>query len=89
MTAHLGAAELNRLRRQGVVALGVDEGLALLDTALVYDAPTVVPVRLDLGRMQRDVALATEVPALLRARCGCGCGAWERRRLTLRRFGNG
>ena len=67
MTAHLGAAELNRLRRQGVVALGVDEGLALLDTALVYDAPTVVPVRLDLGRMQRDVALATEVPALLRA----------------------
>ena len=47
MTAHLGAAELNWLRRRGVVAFGVDEGLALLDTALVYDAPTVIPVRLE------------------------------------------
>ena len=67
MTAHLGAAELNRLRRQGVVALGVEDGLALLDTALVHDMPTAVPVRLDLGRMQREATQASEVPALLRA----------------------
>ena len=67
MTAHLGAAELNRLRRQGVIAFGVEDGLALLDTVLAHDTPTAVPVRLDLGRMQREAAQASEVPALFRA----------------------
>ena len=67
MTAHLGAAELNRLRRQGVVALGVEDGLALLDTALAHDMATAVPMRLDLGRMQREATQASEVPPLLRA----------------------
>ena len=35
MTAHLGAAELLRIRRQGAVAISVEEGLQLLDASLL------------------------------------------------------
>ena len=83
MTAHLGAAELNWLRRQGVVALGVEDGLALLDTALVHDTPTAVPVRLDLGRMQRDVdtgdrGAGASSSAATAAVTACGSGGGRR-----------
>ncbi|MFC5219025.1 type I polyketide synthase [Streptomyces coerulescens] len=53
MGGTLGAAELERMARQGFPALETGEGLALLDAALVVDEPNAVPVAL------RTSALAT------------------------------
>ena len=66
MTAHLGRAELLRLRRQGVQALSLELGLALLDAAqsLQNGKRSSIPIRLDLGVMQRQ--FAEDVPALYR-----------------------
>jgi acyl transferase domain-containing protein/acyl carrier protein len=63
MTAHLGAAELARMRRGGVDALSRYDGLHLLDAALSRADATLVPIKLLPGRMRRD---DTEVPALMR-----------------------
>ena len=65
MTSHLGSAELSRMRRQGVSALSVDRGLELLDAALDRAESQLVPVRLDLGRMQSSLE-GTAAPSLLR-----------------------
>ena len=64
MTAHLGRAELLRMRRQGVQALSPRLGLALLDAAQAQPEAVLVPIRLDLGVMQRQ--FAEDVPALYR-----------------------
>ncbi|MEV5879655.1 amino acid adenylation domain-containing protein [Streptomyces sp. NPDC052101] len=65
LTAHLGQAELTRIRRMGVEPLSVDEGLRTLDAALATDSPGhLVPVRLGLASLHRG---QDEVPALLRA----------------------
>ncbi len=64
MTAHLGAAELARLRRRGIGALSVEEGLRLLDLALSRPDPALVPIKLLLSQLNRD---SGQVPALLRA----------------------
>jgi len=66
MTANLGEAELLRMRRQGLRALSVEDGLGLLDVALDRPEAGLVPVGLDLGRRQRQLAEAEAVPALLR-----------------------
>ncbi|OKJ97253.1 hypothetical protein AMK33_30180 [Streptomyces sp. CB02400] len=64
LTAHLGRAELTRIRRMGVEPLSVDEGLRTLDAALATDAREhLVPVRLGPASAHRD---QDEVPALLR-----------------------
>ncbi|MFJ4562112.1 SDR family NAD(P)-dependent oxidoreductase, partial [Streptomyces massasporeus] len=64
LTAHLGRAELTRIRRMGVEPLPVDEGLRTLDAALATDAlDHLVPVRLGPASAHRD---PDEVPALLR-----------------------
>ncbi|MGQ0841934.1 SDR family NAD(P)-dependent oxidoreductase [Actinokineospora sp.] len=55
MTAHLGAAELARLRRRGVGALSPAQALSVLDTALAAPYPHHVPVRLDLAALQREL----------------------------------
>ena len=67
MTAHLGAADLQRMRRQGLVAMSVEHGLKLFDEAMARPHATVVPVRMDLQRLQQQLREAPQVPSLLRA----------------------
>ncbi|MFI9764840.1 SDR family NAD(P)-dependent oxidoreductase [Streptomyces sp. NPDC051963] len=67
MTSHLGAVELERMRRQGIAPLPFDQGLALLDAALARPAGDFVPVRLDLRAAQREADQGGVVPALFRA----------------------
>ncbi|MEU3743412.1 type I polyketide synthase [Streptomyces sp. NPDC032198] len=67
MTAHLGRAELSRMRRQGIAAMPVDQGLALLDAALRRPEAHLVPLRLDLAAAGRSAAEDGDVPAILRA----------------------
>jgi acyl carrier protein len=64
MTAQLGKAELMRMRRQGVQPLSLELGLELLDAALSLPDAVVIPVRLDVGVLQRQ--LGEDVPALYR-----------------------
>ena len=66
MTAHLGKAELLRMRRQGVLPLSLALGLELLDAALLRPEAVLIPLHLDAGVMQRQLGGA-EVPALYRA----------------------
>ncbi|MFF1714066.1 amino acid adenylation domain-containing protein [Streptomyces sp. NPDC058268] len=49
LTAHLGQAELARMRRQGVTALTGAQALGALDTALTSRRAHLVPLRLDLS----------------------------------------
>src|SRR4029453_11166646 len=65
MTAHLGKAELLRMRRLGVQPLSLELGLELLDAAPSPPDATIIPLRLDLGVMQRR--LGEDVPALYRS----------------------
>ena len=64
MTAHLGRADLLRMRRQGVQALSLELGLELLDAAQSLPDAVVMPIRLDVGVMQRQ--FGEDVPALYR-----------------------
>ncbi|WP_346659021.1 SDR family NAD(P)-dependent oxidoreductase [Bradyrhizobium sp. 76] len=64
MTAHLGRAELMRMRRQGVQALSLQLGLSLLDAAQSQPEAMLVPIHLDVGAMQRQ--FGDDVPALYR-----------------------
>ena len=64
MTAHLGRAELMRMRRQGVQALSLQLGLELLDAAQAQPEAMLIPIHLDVGAMQRQ--LGDDVPALYR-----------------------
>ena len=65
MTAHLGRAELMRMRRQGVQPLSLELGLELLDAALSLPDAVLIPLRLDVGVMQRQLG-GEDVPALYR-----------------------
>lgn len=67
MTSHLSTLDLARLRRQGIAALAVRDGLALLDTALRSHVPCLVPVDLDIARLQTQADQGEPLPALL---CG-------------------
>ncbi|WP_327364787.1 type I polyketide synthase [Streptomyces sp. NBC_01296] len=67
LTATLGQAELARLRRQGVAALSAPQGLAALDAALASAQPHLVPVRLELASLQRELDGGGAVPALFRS----------------------
>ncbi len=64
MAAQLGAAELARMRRRGVDAMSEEEGLHLVDVALLRPEAALVPIKLLPSRLRRDDA---EVPALLRS----------------------
>jgi pimaricinolide synthase PimS1 len=66
MTAHLGAADLARMQRQGIAPISVNAGLALLDVALTRPEAVLVPVHIDLPRMQKAVGEDGAVPALFR-----------------------
>ncbi|WP_374203934.1 type I polyketide synthase [Pseudonocardia sp. ICBG601] len=58
----LAGAEPERLRRAGMPAVAVEEGLALLDAAVPGPAPLVLPLPLDLSVLRG----LPEVPPLLR-----------------------
>ncbi|MFI7663621.1 SDR family NAD(P)-dependent oxidoreductase, partial [Micromonospora parva] len=66
MTAHLGAADLARMGRSGLVALESEEGLALFDAARLVDEAVLVPARFDLDGLARRATDATAPPAVLR-----------------------
>jgi acyl transferase domain-containing protein len=66
MTAHLGRAELGRLRRQGIGALTLQEGLHALDVALARPETYLMPVHLELASLRHAIGDA-EAPPLLRA----------------------
>ncbi|MFK4070370.1 type I polyketide synthase [Streptomyces sp. NPDC029674] len=79
MSGRLTDADRARHARAGVVGLGADEGLALLDAAWAGGLPLYAPVRLDLARMRRQ-AQSHPAPALLQdlvsggSRSGSGGG---------------
>ncbi|MFC8827298.1 SDR family NAD(P)-dependent oxidoreductase [Streptomyces sp. NPDC057137] len=64
LTAGLDEAGLVRMRRQGALAMSEDEGLGLLDAALVRPEAHLVPAKFDLSRLQS--AEESQLPALLR-----------------------
>jgi 5-hydroxydodecatetraenal polyketide synthase CpkA len=66
MTAHLGAANLARMQRQGIARIPVAQGLRLLDRALAQPQATLAPVALDFAALQRAVGATGQVPAMLR-----------------------
>ncbi|MEU2834880.1 type I polyketide synthase, partial [Streptomyces lavendulae] len=61
----LETGDLRRMARAGLVPLGAQEGLRLLDTARTLDDAALAPVRLDLAAMRAQAA-ASPVPPLLR-----------------------
>ncbi|MFE0025196.1 SDR family NAD(P)-dependent oxidoreductase [Amycolatopsis sp. NPDC059021] len=65
MADELADADLARMRRSGVTALTVEEGLALFDTAISADRAVVLPIRLDLAAVRAQAA-RDGVPPLLR-----------------------
>ncbi|MEU9256796.1 beta-ketoacyl reductase, partial [Streptomyces sp. NPDC048270] len=67
LTATLGQAELARMRRRGIAALSEPQALAALDAALASAQPHLVPVRLELTPLQRELDNGGDAPALLRA----------------------
>jgi NADP-dependent 3-hydroxy acid dehydrogenase YdfG/acyl carrier protein len=67
MTAHLGAADLQRMRRQGLSPLTITKGLELFDGALRRPDALLIPIRLDLRPLQRAGRNAQDIPALFRA----------------------
>ncbi|WTT33210.1 type I polyketide synthase (plasmid) [Streptomyces canus] len=67
MTAHLGQAEISRMRRQGIAPMPVEHGLHLLDVAMRLPDATHVPIRLDLAAAARQLDEGAEAPAVLRS----------------------
>ncbi|MGW1056154.1 SDR family NAD(P)-dependent oxidoreductase [Streptomyces sp. NPDC002521] len=59
----LGAADLHRMRRQGLPPLPEQDGLALFSAALGLAEPLLVPLRVDLKALR---GRRGEIPALLR-----------------------
>ncbi|MCM2576338.1 type I polyketide synthase, partial [Streptomyces meridianus] len=51
MSGGLTEADLQRMSRGGIEALTPEQGIALFDRALTVDAPTVLPIRLDVGTL--------------------------------------
>ncbi|MEU5423105.1 SDR family NAD(P)-dependent oxidoreductase [Streptomyces sp. NPDC020667] len=66
MSGRLSDADRARHAAAGVVGLGTDEGLALLDAAWSSGLPLLAPVRLDLARMRRQAQSHSAAPTLLR-----------------------
>ena len=91
MTAHLGQADLARMRRTGVAALTAEEGLGLFDAALATRRPLLVPVRLDEAALRGQAAAGALAPPLRglvrsparRAASVDDASAWARRLIPL------
>jgi NAD(P)-dependent dehydrogenase (short-subunit alcohol dehydrogenase family)/acyl carrier protein len=65
MTAHLGPAELARMRRNGIGTLTAEQGLRALDQALARSEAHLVPIRLELAPVRREAERGGAVPAML------------------------
>ncbi|WP_433655213.1 type I polyketide synthase [Nocardia sp. CA-128927] len=59
----MGAANMRRMARDGVIALSTDEALALFDLACAADEPILLPTQLDTSALR---AQSGDVAALLR-----------------------
>ncbi|WP_327585126.1 SDR family NAD(P)-dependent oxidoreductase [Nonomuraea sp. NBC_00507] len=57
MTGHLDEADLSRLSRSGMGALGLEQGLDLFDRALSADEAALVPIHLDLATLRAGAAM--------------------------------
>ena len=64
MTSGLGATDLARMQRQGILPISTTEGLNYFDISLTTNEPHTVPIHLDLTAL-RAQAVAGRVPALL------------------------
>ena len=62
MTRAMGAADVARMGRGGVVPLASQDGLALFDAALAVRAAHLLPVRLDLAALRAQAAAGTLAP---------------------------
>ena len=62
MTGHLGAADMARMQRAGMMELSSEEGLSLFDMALCRAAPLLVPARVDMRSLS---AVSESLPPLL------------------------
>ena len=62
MTGHLQTADVARLNRDGILALTVDDALALFDKALIVDEPFLVPARIDRAALRTKSAAGTLPP---------------------------
>lgn len=67
MTAHLGAADLARMQRQGLAPMPVESGLGLLDAAMARPEAALVPVRLERGSIQATEGQDGTISPLIRA----------------------
>ncbi|MEV4019629.1 type I polyketide synthase [Nonomuraea angiospora] len=63
LSAWLSEADLERMRRQGLPALSVDEGLASFDAGVAAEAAVLVPLRIDAQALR---SRGDGLPALLR-----------------------
>ncbi|KQY07095.1 polyketide synthase [Mycobacterium sp. Root135] len=62
MTGHLQDVDLARLNRDGILALGLDDALALFDEALTVDEPFLVPARIDRVALRTKSSAGTLPP---------------------------
>nr|WP_275404959.1 type I polyketide synthase [Streptomyces sp. SID10815] len=65
MTGSLGRSDQARMRRSGIRALSVEEGMALFDAGLVSDEPALVPIKFDLAALAAQAG-DDQVPSMLR-----------------------
>ncbi|MEB3981643.1 type I polyketide synthase [Mycobacterium sp. 663a-19] len=62
MTGGLGAADLARFGRDGIVAMSSDQALELMDTALIVDEPFMLPAHIDLAALRAKFDAGTLPP---------------------------
>ncbi|MFF4291607.1 beta-ketoacyl synthase N-terminal-like domain-containing protein, partial [Streptomyces sp. NPDC001633] len=84
MASRLDEVDLRRIARDGVGALGAEEGLGLFDTAMTVDSAVLMPIRLDLAVLRAQAISAGATPALLK-----GLVRVPARRTLERRTGGG
>nr|AFG19422.1 MycD4 [Streptomyces flaveolus] len=64
MTGSLGRSDQARMRRSGIRALSVEEGMALFDAGLASDEPALVPVKFDLAALATQAGDGQLIPML-------------------------
>ena len=70
LTAHLGDAELGRMRRLGVTPLSVEQALSLFDASLATPTAALVPVNFDSKALSAQDAPLAMLGKLIRKRPG-------------------
>ena len=65
MTSQLDSTDLARVARTGIAPITTEQGLALLDAALLHDHAVLVPAKLDMATV-RTLAKSGEIPAMIR-----------------------